>query len=109
VLTGLGFVPIIPGVEKWEEGKEDINKYKAEVSRGHFNHVVDKNTYAVLVINENKNGIVNYIGANTFAEIAFAFYFGKKIFILNGVYAPYGDELSAWGACFLNGKMCEIK
>ena len=34
----------------------------------------------VLIVNDEKNGIPNYIGANSFAELAFGFYFGKKVF-----------------------------
>jgi len=51
-----------------------------------------------------KKGICNYIGANSFAEIALAFYLGKKIFLLNDVYSLYEDELSAWGAVPLKGE-----
>lgn len=54
--------------------------------------------------------IPNYIGANTFAEIAIAFYFGKKVFLLNDIYEPYSDELIAWGAIPLKGEIkdCDL-
>lgn len=38
---------------------------------------------AVLVLNFDKNGIKNYIGANTFLEIGFAHVLGQKIFLYN--------------------------
>lgn len=38
---------------------------------------------AVLVLNYDKNGVKNYIGANTFLEIGFAHVLGQKIFLLN--------------------------
>lgn len=37
---------------------------------------------AVLVLNYDKNGVKNYIGANTFLEIGFAHILGQKIFLL---------------------------
>jgi len=109
-LSKLGFVPIIPEEGNWSEvSGEDIDKYKREVSRDHFNKVADENTHAILVVNESKNGKDNYIGANTFGEIALAFYFGKKIYVLNGLYQPYKDELLAWGAQMLHGNIQDIK
>lgn len=76
-------------------------KPKLEASRAHFNRIIDNNTKAILVINEPKNGIENYIGANTFAEIAFAFHFNKKIYLLNDIYEPYKDELFGWNVITL--------
>jgi hypothetical protein len=38
---------------------------------------------AVLVLNYEKNGIKNYIGANTFLEMGFAHVLGQKIFLFN--------------------------
>lgn len=108
-LSEMGFVPIIPEEDKWHAIKNnDINEYKRKVSRDHFDKITDKDTWAILVANESKNGKDNYIGANTFAEIAMAFYFEKEIYILNGIYQPYADELLAWGSQILNGKIQEI-
>jgi len=42
-----------------------------------------KNSDAILVANYNKDGKENYIGANTFMEISFAYLLGKKIYIVN--------------------------
>ena len=55
-----------------------------------------------------QKGQKNYIGANTFAEIAVAFYFGKKIFLLNDIYEPFIDELTAWEAYPLKNDMEKI-
>ena len=60
---------------------------------------------AVLVVNPPKQGVGHYIGANAFAEIAIAFYFGKKIFLLYDQFPPYADELSAWGVVPLRGDL----
>ena len=40
---------------------------------------------AILVINNEKNGIKNYIGGNTFLEMGFAHILGKKIYCLNSL------------------------
>jgi len=109
ILSEMGFVPIIPEEDRWSEIRdEDITEHKRKVSRDHFNKIADKNTHAIFVINESKNGKDNYIGANTFAEIALAFYFGKDIYILNDIYQPYKDELMAWGSQILNGNIKEV-
>ena len=59
----------------------------------------------MLVVNSDKKGVKNYIGANTFAEIAIAFYFEKKLYLLNDIYGPYSDELLAWNVIPLKGNL----
>ncbi len=66
-------------------------------------------TGAILVANYTKGRRTNYIGANTFAEIAVAFSAGKPIYLLNGIYPPLKDELVAWGAIALNGKLGRLQ
>ena len=60
---------------------------------------------AVLVLNLDKNGIKNYIGANTFLEMGYAKYKGKKIFILNPLpnQKYINDELLSFEPMILNG------
>lgn len=106
-----GFKCILPEEDDWENIKpEEINAYKRMVSQKHFYAIADNNIYAIFVVNNLKRGIPNYIGANTFAEIAIAFYFGKKVFLLNDIYEPYSDELIAWGAIPLKGEIkdCDL-
>jgi hypothetical protein len=38
---------------------------------------------AVLVLNYDKHGVRNYIGANTFLEMGFAHVLGQKIFLFD--------------------------
>lgn len=100
------FGVILPEEDDWDSIKPDqINAYKKMVSQKHFDAIADSNTYAIFVVNNCKKGIQNYIGANTFAEIAIAFYFGKKIFLLNDIFDPYADELMAWGAISLKNNI----
>jgi len=89
---------------------ECINSEPKEVaSRAHFNRIIDKTTDAILVVNKDKGEIKNYIGPNTFAEIAFAYYYNKKVVLLNGIYEPYKDELEAWKVITLKGNLENIK
>lgn len=62
-----------------------------------------------MVVNATKNGIDNYIGPNSFAEIAFGFYFNKRVYLLNDIYEPYKDELEGWKVIPLKGNLDLIK
>ncbi len=65
---------------------------------------------AVLVANFEKNGIANYIGANTFLEMGFAHVLNQRIFVLNSL--PDNNylrtELEAMRPIVLNGKLENI-
>lgn len=82
---------------------------KTIASRAHFNRIIKSETEAILVVNNQKGDIKNYIGPNSFAEIAFAFFYNKKIFLLNDIYSPYEDELLGWGAIPLNNNLERLK
>ena len=75
-----------------------VETTKGEATKLHFDEITNQKTDIVLAINVTKNGIENYIGPNTFAEIAMAFYFNKNIYLLNDIYEPYRDELEGWNA-----------
>ena len=101
-LQKMGFETVIPF-----EFIKDIPKKEASIR--HFSEILKDDVFALLVINENKNGISNYIGANSFAEIAFGFYYGKKVYLLNDIYEPYAEELVAWEVIPLHGDLIKIK
>ena len=82
---------------------------KVIASRAHMDRVVDPNNEIILIVNETKNGIENYIGANSFAEIAFGFYFKKRVYLLNDIYEPFKDELLGWNVIPLKGDISKIK
>lgn len=84
-------------------------KSKEIASRAHFNRIVKDSTDGILVINPDKENIKNYIGPNSFAEIAFAFYFQKKIFLLQDIYEPYKDELTGWKSIPLKNELESIQ
>ena len=69
---------------------------KVIASRAHFDRIANPNNDTILIVNASKNDIENYIGPNSFAEIAFGFYFNKDVFLLNDIYEPYKDELVGW-------------
>ena len=102
VLTKMGHNPMLP-VECLQEVEKII------ASRAHMDRIVNSENEAILIVNETKNGIENYIGPNSFAEIAFGFYFNKKIYLLNDIYEPYKDELIAWNVIALNGNLKKLQ
>lgn len=75
---------------------------KEKAIRLHFDKVAWSD--AILVLNYDKNGIVNYIGGNTFLEIGVAFYLRKKIFILFPLpEINYKEELLGMKPTIING------
>ena len=108
-LADMGYATIIPDEVEWDSIPEDkLDSYRKELSMKYFGEIAMADTYAVLAVNDMKRGIENYIGASSFAEVAIAFYFGKKIFVLNDIYDPYKDELAAWGVIPLYGNLSNI-
>lgn len=83
-------------------------KPKVIASRAHFDRIVNPDNEYILIVNATKKGIENYIGPNSFAEIAFAFYHNKKTFVLNSFYEPYLDELEGWRVLELHGDLDKI-
>ncbi|MDO4283229.1 MAG: hypothetical protein Q4D02_06280 [Clostridia bacterium] len=81
---------------------------KKEASLLHFDEINKEDVDALLIVNESKNGIENYIGANGFAELAFGFYKGRKIYLLNDIYKPFEEELLAWEVIPLKGDINHI-
>lgn len=100
-LTEMGFNVMLP-----KECMEGLPKEIA--SRAHFDRVADKKNKYILIVNATKNGIDNYIGPNSLCEIAFGFYFKKKVFLLNDIYEPFKDELEGWGVTPLHGDLTKI-
>lgn len=85
-----------------------FNDYKPYLFRAHFDKILKSD--AILVINLEKNGIENYIGGNTFAEVMFAYYHKKKIFFLNPIprhemFFYIMDELKVVKPIVINGNL----
>lgn len=71
------------GVDYWSENNTSRveAKKKFEFISEHMDKI--ERSDAILVINQTKGDIPNYVGANTFLEIGFAHYRKKKIYFLN--------------------------
>ncbi len=87
---------------------EQFIAFKKKVSNAYLKKIRNRDTYAVLVINDEKRGIDNYIGANTFVEVAMGFCWNRKVFLLNDYYEPYMDELIAWDVQILKGDLGKL-
>lgn len=70
------------------------NENKNDYIKSHYNYI--KKSEGLLVINESKNNIPNYIGGSTFMEMGFAFSLNRDIFLLNPVpNQSYTSEINA--------------
>lgn len=83
-------------------------QYGYDAIHGHFDKI--KEADAVLICNYDKKGIKNYIGANTFLEIGFAYYVDKKIYALHPLPdMPYiHDEIVSVGIRVIDGDLSKI-
>lgn len=83
-------------------------KQKGKYILQNFNKIVEGDS--ILVINNEKNGVKGYIGANVLMEIGLAFYFKKKIYILKPIEenAPYKEELLSFDVKFINNDLNKI-
>jgi len=86
----------------------EFEHFKRRVSFAYLRKIRDPRTYCVLAVNLDRHGIMNYVGPNTFAEIAVAFAQSKKIYLLQSTPEAYLDELSAWRAISLRGRIDQL-
>lgn len=106
MLAAKGIPAIAPEDESAQRAslnREAFSSYKRFVSMRHLAKIRRRSTYGILAVNATKHGDSNYIGANTFAEIAVAVNARKKIYLLNGIPETYADELIAWNVIALHG------
>lgn len=80
------------------------NKITHDLIRFYYKIISDND--AVLAINLTKKGIENYIGGNTFLELAFAYVQNKKLYLLNPIpNIDFADEIIAMKPIVLNGNL----
>ena len=94
-LVAAGYEVDIPNLNDERTYTDDVIK-NAVLKRGlmdkHFRKIDDSD--AILVVNEEKNGVPHYIGGNTLIEIAYAYAQGLEIFLLNPIpEVSYSDEI----------------
>lgn len=116
-LKALGHEGVVPATTHMHIGRSNEeseviklkNKVEANAIKEHWKviQVAD----AVLVLNYDKHGIVNYIGGNTFLEMGFGYVLEKKIFLLNPIpeMPYYKTELDAMKPIVLNGDLSLLK
>ena len=82
---------------------------KEDAMRNHFKKI--DGAEAILVVNEDKNGIQGYVGGNGLIEIGVAFYTKKKIYILNHVSneLSYKQEILSMKPTTIDGDLSRIK
>jgi len=105
-LNTVGIKTIVPEAESEvvrQMSLSEFDEFKRRVSWAYIKKIRDPRTFCVLAMNLDRHGIMNYIGPNTFAEIAVAFAQSKRIYLYQGMPDAYFDELSAWGCFSLNG------
>ena len=92
-----------------EENLGNFATLKRERMKGHFDKI--RSSDAILVLNYDKNDKQNYIGPNTFLEMAVAFDNDKRIFLLNPISSEdiNYEELISLSPTVINGNFSEIK
>ena len=87
-LENLGFTVFTPNEEGSSTDYLKLNKKEqADLKQGFIDAHIDKITKsdAILIANYTKGEMKDYIGANTFLEMAFAYILKKKIFLVNSI------------------------
>jgi hypothetical protein len=65
---------------------------------------------AIIVLNYEKNNIPGYIGGNTLIELGFAYFYGKKIFLLFPIpKLSYSAEIEIMQPKILHGDLTKIQ
>lgn len=83
------------------------NKIHHDLIRGYFDKIRDSD--AILVYNQTKKGVENYVGGNTFLEMGFAHVLGKPIFMQFPIPdIGYRDEMEAMSPRVINGDLTAI-
>lgn len=98
-------LPLSADTARTTLSRDGYLRVKRDASLYHFDLIQRPDTYAVLAINPERDGVASYIGPNTFADLALAFALGRRIYLLNGIPVTLEDELAAWGAVELHGQL----
>lgn len=109
-LETLGHELLLPnGMINRVTEQEDFDPVKTKAATDAVRKHIDKirEADAVLVCNYDKKDIKNYIGANTFIEIAAAHYMHKPIYALNPLpeQSYIKDEIESFDIAVLNGDL----
>lgn len=84
------------------------NKINHDLIRDYYNEIGKSD--AVLIVNEELKGVKDYVGGNSFLEMAFGHVLNKKVFLLNNIpEMSYTDEIIAMQPILLNGNLAMIE
>lgn len=102
------YMPIkADGVDYWaEDGTSRVEaKKELDLISKHMDKI--QKSDAIIVANYTKRDIENYVGANTFAEMMYAHYVQKKIYLVNPKpeQSYIRDELDSMDLVLLNGDL----
>ena len=86
----------------------DLKGLKYDYTYGYIRYSVLGGLITTVILLVGSVLVINYIGPNSFAEIAFGFYFNKRVLLLNDIYEPYKDEIVGWNVKCLNGDLSKI-
>lgn len=83
-------------------------KKKGNAILAHFKKIDESD--CILLTNWEKKGVPNYIGANGFLEMGYAFAQGKKVFLLNELptQSPFKEEILGIQPIVLHGDLSGI-
>ncbi len=82
--------------------------FKFSLKTTHVEKILAPENTVIIVVNEEFEGIKNYIDSNTLKEITIAFQNNKRIYLLNDIYEPYRSDLVSFGVITLNGNIDKL-
>lgn len=96
-------------MERYNRGEEAAIKRENDYLRSHYKHICESD--AILIVNNEKNGIKNYIGGNVLIEMGQAYVNNKRIYLMNDMPAglSYMDEIECMDPICLHGNLASIK
>lgn len=109
-LNRLNIASVLPDVDSdpWHLSADELLQWKQRVSIRHMRRIMSRSTEGIVVVNIDKYGVRDYVGPNTFGEIAVAFAHRKSVFLWQGIPDQYEEELLAWGAEALRGDLTQV-
>lgn len=95
-------------IQRAANGEHAAIKRENNYLHVHYQNILASD--AVLIVNNEKRGIQNYVGGNALIEMGQAYVNHKKIFLLNGLPTDlsYAPEIECMDPICLNGDLTNI-
>lgn len=102
------FTIILPDLNRYQHIRDEygddiqFTKIKTRLTHENMNNVARSDV--LLILNHTHRGFENYIGGNSFLEMAIAFYLKKPIYLINPIpeTLPYTEEIKALNPIIAN-------